>query len=114
MGPSALGLGQILVEHGLARAIAVQAGPLFGLELEQLQDPHRLAGGRHHPQIPLGGGQHQARRRRLEHLDAPVDEQGQQLHDVELVDERIGQPDQGLGQQRLPGHGLILPADVAP
>ena len=47
--PSAV--GEVLVHDGLAGAEAVEARALLGLQLEQLQHAHRLAGRGHHPQI---------------------------------------------------------------
>ena len=43
-GPAAVDRGKVLVHHGLARAVAVEARALVGLQLEELQKPHRLAG----------------------------------------------------------------------
>ncbi len=40
--------GQIAVRDRLPGAITVETGTLLRLQLEQLQDAHRLAGGRHH------------------------------------------------------------------
>jgi hypothetical protein len=47
--PTAVGPGQVLVHDRRPTAVAVQARPLLGLQLEQLEHPHHLAGRRHHP-----------------------------------------------------------------
>ena len=50
---------------------------------------------------PPGRDQHQAGRRDVEHLHASVGQQGEQLHDVEVVDQGVGQLHQRPGQQAL-------------
>ena len=49
--------------HRFAGAVAVRAGPLLRLELEQLHQAHLLAGGGHDPQVPFGGHRASGRRR---------------------------------------------------
>ena len=80
-----------MVHHRPAAAVAVQAGAFPGLQLEQFQHAHGLAGGGHHPQLAIGTGQHEAGRPDLEHLDAAVGQQGQQFHHVEVGHERVCQ-----------------------
>ena len=58
--PPTVHRGQILVDHGLRAPVAVQAGPLGGLELEQLHHPQLLAGWGQDPQNLAGRGQQQA------------------------------------------------------
>ena len=53
---------------------------------------------------PEGDDQHEAGRGDVEHVDATVGEQGQQLDDVELVDERVGELNQRPSQHRFSGH----------
>ena len=55
--PAGPGL-QVLVLHGLAGAEGVQAGAFLCLQLKQLQQAHRLAGGGHQRQAARRGGQH--------------------------------------------------------
>ena len=74
------------------------------MQLEQLQHPHRLAGGRHHPQVAVGGDQHESGGLDVEHVDATVGEQGQQLDHVEVGDEGVGQLDERPGEHRFSGH----------
>jgi hypothetical protein len=79
-----------LVHDRLAAAVAVQARAFLGLQLEQFQDPHGLSGGGHHPQVPVESNQHQASGPHVEHLDATVGEQAQQLDHVEVGHQRVG------------------------
>ena len=79
---------------GLAGAEGVQAGPFLGLELEQLQQAHRLARGGHQPQAARGRNQHHPGGGDAEQIDAPVRDPGQQLDDVIVVDEGVGHLDQ--------------------
>ena len=53
---------------------------------------------------PSAADQHDARGRHVEHLDASVGEQRQQIDDVEVVDERVGQLDECPDEQRFVLH----------
>ena len=53
---------------------------------------------------PSGEHQHDAGGRHVEHLDASVGEQRQQIDDVEVVDERVGQLDECADEQRFVLH----------
>ena len=91
---------QVLVLDPLAGAVGVQAGPFLGLQLEDLQHPHRFAGRGHQAQLPVGGGEHHAGGGDAEQVHAPVGQAGQQVHHVVVVDQRVGhlyqRSDQGL------------------
>ena len=76
--------------HALPGAEGIQAGAFLGLQLEQLQQAHRLARGGHQPQAAPGRGQHHPGGGDAEHADAPVREPGQQVHDVVVVNEGVG------------------------
>jgi hypothetical protein len=76
-GPAAVDRGQVLVHHRLAGAVAVEAGAFLGLQFEQFQHPHGLAGGGHHPEVAFWCGQHEAGCSDIEHVDATVGKQGQ-------------------------------------
>jgi hypothetical protein len=108
-GPASVVPGQVLVEHGFAGAVAVETGAFLGLELEQLDQAHLLAGRGHHPQVPFGGDQHQAGGGHVEHLHAPVGEPGQQLHDIEVVNQSVGQLHHRPGQQCFSRHRTLPP-----
>jgi len=105
-GPTMAVGGQIDFEDRLTGVVAVETRALAGLQFEQLQPAHRLAGGGHHPQITVGTDQHEPGGPDSQHLDATVGEQGQQLHDVEVRDERVGQLHERRGQQRLSGRRI--------
>ena len=92
--PATVAVGEVLVDDRLTAAVTVQAGALVGLELEQLQQTHRLARRRHDPQGAVRTGKHQPGGVDVEDLDATIREQGEQLDDVEIGDERVGKFDQ--------------------
>lgn len=104
VGPPAVRDGKVLVHGHQTGPEAVRARALLGLQLEQLHDPHRLTGGRHHPEFAFGRHNHHAGGGDVEDLHAPVGEQREQLDDVELVDQGVGQLDQGRYQQALRCH----------
>ena len=97
-------VGQVLVHDRLAGAVAVEARAFLGLQLEQLQHAHGLAGGGHHPQVAVGRDQHEPGRGDVEHVDAAVGEQRQQLDHVEVGDERVGQLHERPGEHRFSRH----------
>jgi hypothetical protein len=66
------------------------------LELQDLQQAHLLAGRGDDPQPPVGGGEHQASGGDVEHLHAPIGEQGQDLNHVEVVNKIVSQLHQRL------------------
>ena len=104
-GQRLLADGEVLVHDRLAAAVTVQAGTFLGLQLEQFQEPHGLAGGGHHPQVAVGPGQHETGGGDVEHLDAAVGQPGQQLDHVEVRHQRVGQLHQRPDEQRLFGIG---------
>jgi hypothetical protein len=85
---------KVLVPDALAGAEGIQAGAFLLLELEQLQQAHRLAGGGHQPQGARGRSQHHPGGGDAEQVDAPVRDPGQQVDDVIVVDEGVGHLDQ--------------------
>jgi hypothetical protein len=103
-GPAAGPGLQVLVCDGLAGAEGVQAGPFLGLQLEQLQQPHRLAGGGDQSQAALGRGQHHSGGGDAEQVHAPVRQTGQQVDDVVVVDEGVGHLDQRPDHVGFAGH----------
>ena len=76
------------------------------MQLEQLQHAHGLAGGSHHPQVTVWCDQHESSCADVEHFDATVGKQGQQVHHVEVGDERVGQLHQRPGEHRFSRHGI--------
>ena len=107
-GPAAVEAGEVLVHDWLAAAVTVQAGPFLRLQLEQLQYPHGLAGGGHHPQVAVRPGQHEPGGIDLEHLDAAVGQPGQQFDHVELRHQRVRQL-----HQRPEEQGSVWLSDLA-
>ena len=74
--PAGVYFGEVLVHDRLAAAVTVQARAFLRLQLEQLQDPHGLAGGGHHPQVAIRSDQHEAGGGDAEHIDAAVGQPG--------------------------------------
>ena len=102
--PATVRRRQALVDDRLTGPVAVEARALLGLQLEQLEQVNRLAGRGHHPQVALERGQQQSGGSDVEHLDAPVGEPGQQLDDIEVGDQRVGQLHQRSRQRRFSRH----------
>jgi len=69
------------------------------LQLEQLKQPGRLAGGRHHPQITARIGEQQTGGGDVQQLRAPVGHHVQEVDHVESGDHGVGQLDERLRQQ---------------
>ena len=84
--------------------VAVAAGPLVVLRLEELDRHGRLAGGRHHPQGSVDVGQEEAGGRGLEELDGAFGQKDHEIDDVEVVDQGVRQLDQGPGEALLSRH----------
>ena len=98
-GPPRGRAGQVGSGDGPAGTEALQAGPFVVLQLEQLQQPGFLAGGRRDPQLAARVGQHDPGRGRGQQGDAAVGEHVQEVDDVEVGDHRVGQLDEGVGKQ---------------
>jgi hypothetical protein len=77
----------VRTQRGLTGAVAIEAGPLLGLELEQLECANCLAGRRHDAEPPVEAGQQDVCGVDVEHVDASVAEDGEQVGDVEVVDD---------------------------
>ena len=87
---------------GCPLPVAVQAGTLVGLELEQLDQPDGLVGGRDELQgVPVVGHQ-QSGRVGGEQRHAVGGQGVQHVEHVEVGHQRVGDPDQGRQQRRLP------------
>ena len=83
---------------------AVEARAFVGLQFEQLDDAHGLVGRRDRLQLAGGGGEHDAGGGDVEDLDAAVRQRGEQLDDVEVVDEVVGQLHHGAGENGFASH----------
>jgi hypothetical protein len=88
--------GHVVHLHRLAAAVALEAWALGVLDLEELEDLHRLAGGGHELEPAPLVGEQEARGSRVEQLDAPLTQARQQIDHVEVLHERVGQLDEGL------------------
>ena len=108
-GPLVVAGGEVLVQHGFTGAVGVEAGSFLGLVLEQFEQPHGLVRRGHDPEVSFRGDQHETGRSDVEYVDAAVGEQAQQLDDVEVRDEGVGEVDEGPGQERFSGHWTSRP-----
>ena len=70
-------------------------GPVLALHLEELEQPHHLAGAGGHPQHARCVGQHQARRIDVQQVDAVPGEAVQEVEHVEVGDQGVRQVDEG-------------------
>jgi len=80
------------------------------LELEQLEQVRLLAGGGHDVEQAGLVGQQDAGGAGIQQRHAPVAQHGQQVDDVELVDEGVGQLHERRRQQGLPAGHLQPPS----
>jgi hypothetical protein len=100
---------------GLPGGVAVQAGALVGLQLEQLQVVELLRGGGHQLQTAARGGEQQSRRRDIQQLRALLGELGEQVNNVVVVEQTVHQRDdrvQDAGFTRYLGHYRLHSAPV--
>jgi hypothetical protein len=101
--PAGPGL-QILVLNGLAGAEGVQARAFLGLQLEQLQQAHRFAGGGHQRQAARRRGQHHPGGGDAKEGNASVRDPGQHVDDVIVAGQGVGHLDQRPDHVGFPGH----------
>ena len=95
-GPGAS--AQVGVDHRLAGAEGVQARSFVVLHLEQLQQLDVLVGGRHELQPAALVGQQQPDVGVADELGGAVGDHQQELDDVEVVDEGVGDLDEHVGE----------------
>ena len=91
--------GQVRGGDGLAGPVAVQAGTLIVLQLEQLKQPGGFAGGSHHAQLTARISQQQPGGGDVQQLHAAVGQHVQEVDHVEAGDHGVGQLDERLRQQ---------------
>ena len=110
--PALPGLVRRHVDDGLSLAVAVEAGPLVVLQLEQLQQAEVLGGRRHQLQVSPLVGQHQTGCVDAEQLDAGAGQRVQEVDDVEVRDQGVGQLQEDADQSLLGHHAplhLLVP-----
>ena len=100
-GQQRVGRGQVDVDHGLAAGETVEAGALVGLQLVELEDPHGLRGRRHDLERTTRRSQHDPGGSDVDDLDAAVNETAEEIDHVEVLDQVVGQFDQGADHQVL-------------
>ena len=102
LGPAAVRVVQVVRRHGDAGPVALEAGALLVLQLEELQHPHLLAGARRHPEQAGRVGDHQPRGVHVEQGHAVLGQAVQEVEHVVVVDQRVSQVDER-------GSDLLLP-----
>jgi hypothetical protein len=88
----------VIDQNGLAGPKAVETRPLVVLQLEQLEQTRVLLGRGDEAQVASMVGKQQAGSVCLQQAHAVVSEAMHVLDDVVLVDKRVGELDEGLGQ----------------
>ena len=101
--------GEILDRHRGSGVHALDAGSaLAALQLEELQHPGRLAGGGQELGLQAVVEQEQARLLHRQQLDDGVHQPVEQVHDVVVVDQGVGQRHEPLRQQRVPSARVVI------
>jgi hypothetical protein len=113
-GPAAGGLGQVDDADRGGGAEALHARALVGLQLQQLHPLGLLVGGGHHPQVTASVGEQDAGRIGGEQLDAVARQAVEQIDDVVVVHQRVGEFDERPDQQGLPAACRLVRIPVRP
>jgi uncharacterized 2Fe-2S/4Fe-4S cluster protein (DUF4445 family) len=96
-----LRVAQVVGDHALAELVRVDAGALFPLHFEQLQQPHALVTGGHHLERALTVVEHDAAGGRVQHCARPLQQR------IEVVHEVVVRP-QGVGQLQQRGREVLV------
>jgi hypothetical protein len=99
-GPGGIDVGD---RHRFSGAHRIDTGALMSLELEQLEQAERLARGGHQLQAAALVDQQQPCLADVQETDAGMDQVVQDLDHVVVVDQGVGQRDEGFGEQVIPG-----------
>src|SRR5207302_149677 len=77
--------------------------------------PHGFTGSGYYSQVGAAwAGEHPAGCSHFEHLDASVGQQRENIHDVEILDQGVGEFDESASQQSLSQPVGSFPKDLAP
>lgn len=115
-GPSVCGSAQVGHCHRATGVETLGTRAFIGLDLEQLEQPGLFGGRGHHPQRAALVGQEQASRGHIQHIGAAHRHPVQEVHQVEVVDQRVGHLDECFGYPLiildtfLPGHRCTAPS----
>ena len=85
-----------------ASAERIEAWPVVVLQLEQLQHPAALGGGGDRLEATRGRGEHHGGLVDLDEIDARRGEEVEEVDDVVVVDEGVGEVDEGVDQRCFP------------
>lgn len=94
---------EVLAHDRGTRAVALQARSLHVLELEEFEEPRALARRCHDVQRALRAGQQQPGLGHIEEFDAPGGEEMEEVDDIEVTHQRVGQLDEGPDHMGLSG-----------
>ena len=103
-GPATVGFVDREVHDGQPAPVGVDTRPFVGLSLEELKDAHPLAGRCKHSQPAIGGRQHQPGGGDVNDCDAPLGQEGEEIDDVEVLDQAVGELHHRLGEQCFSRH----------
>ena len=92
------GFTEIATLDDLSGPVAVEAGALVVLQLEQLEQLHPMAGRRGDVHTSGWLCEQQSRLGELEELHGVCAQQGQEVDDVEIGDQGVGHVDERTGQ----------------
>lgn len=92
------------VDDRLSRGEALEARSLICLKLVQLKHSHRLRRRGNHLENSAGGGKHHPGGCDVEHLDTANRQVAQEIDNIEVLDQIVGQFDQGPDQEILVYH----------
>ena len=82
-------VAQICHRDRMAGGIALHAGPLVGLQLEEFQFTGLPGGRGQQAQLPQRVGEQESRRRDIQQVGAALGELGEQVDDVEVVEQFV-------------------------
>lgn len=100
-GPPADLRAKVLDRERLARPEALQTRAFLVLQLEELQRSGPFIRGGHQVQRATGVGQKNPGFGRIQALESPMDEEIEEIHHVEVIDQRVGQLNERLNQPSL-------------
>ena len=103
-GPTAVDLIEVDVDHGLPAAVTVRAWTLIRLLLEDLQDAHCVTRRSRASKLAVRRAQHDPRSGHVEDLDATLGDHREEIDHVEIIDQHVGQLDEGTDQKFLLSH----------
>jgi hypothetical protein len=103
--PKLAEVGEFEIDNWLSCAVAVHARTLMRLQLKQLKGPHRFARRRDDLKLAVRRRDHHARSVNIQRLDASDAEKTQEINDVKILDEAVGERHEGSHHKSFIQHG---------